>query len=196
MLMADLTFEETLAAGTVNVVLTAVLIGGLATYLVKKQEDRAADVRSKADQRHEEELQERLLEHQAREALRKTYSQLLRSQRRSRELSLELSLAGGASANPDLAAKAKEAHSEFIGDYHALNLDVSLEMWKEARDLRDVLSQMLVASQEGDRVGCENLAKDARSARQNLERSFRIRLGYAPLRETRKRLEYSKNRSE
>jgi hypothetical protein len=113
-MIAELTLSETLLVGVVNVALTALLVGGLATLLVKNYEARAADQRRRADQEHEAGLQARQLEHQTREALRETYKQLLVAQRRSREASLDLALAGGITKNAVLAKEANAARSEFI----------------------------------------------------------------------------------
>lgn len=68
-------------------------------------------------------------------------------------------------------------------------------MWEEVRGLRDVLDHMLVSAQEGNKGECEDLAELARDARQNLERSFRDRLGYEPLQERRPLGDYDKQSS-
>ena len=131
------------------------------------------------DRRQRDELLQKELEHQTREALRNTYGLLLTAQRRSRELSLRLAEAAGATTEDgNLAENAIAAHAEFIDRYHQLNLDSSRDMWLEVRGLRDVLDRMLEEARAGHTVECSKLAKTARDARQNLERSFRQRLGY------------------
>ncbi len=130
-------------------------------------------------------LLQKELEHQTREALRNMYGLLLRAQRRSRELSIRLADAGGAAAEGNLAESAVAAHDEFIDLYHQLNLDSSRDMWLEVRGLRNVLDKMLEEGQAGHAVECRSLADTARDARQNLERSFRERLGYQALQQRR-----------
>lgn len=174
MTLSQLNFGETLAAGAVNALLTAVFIGIVAGLIVKRYESI-----------HELRLQTRELEHQTRVALRTTYSQLLVAQRHSRQASVQLAQAGGESSDPDLAKAAGAAHDEFINHYHGLNLDASAEMWRDARGLRKILDDMLNSARSGDAPGCEQLAGHARAARQNLERSFRVRLGHEPLQERR-----------
>ncbi len=193
MLLAQLTLAETIAAGAVNVLLTALLVGGLASLLVKNYEARAAEWRREADQRHQEVMQARELEYQAREALREIYKQLLVAQRRSRQVSLELSRVGGATNDSGLARDATSAHSDFIDLYHSLNLDASRDMWKDARALRNVLDDMHEAAQAADAKRCEQLYGVARLARQNLERSFRSRLGYEPLQKEQDLGDYKKD---
>jgi hypothetical protein len=122
--------------------------------------------------------QSRQLEHQTREAPRRTYAELLVTQRRSREASLRLAEAGGAPDHKRLTEEASAAHTEFIYRYHELNLDSSREMWLEARGLRDILDAMLELARKGCTEECRNHRKLARDARQNLERSLRKRLGY------------------
>jgi hypothetical protein len=137
--------------------------------------------------RHQMNLLNRELEHQARAALRQTYGELLIAQRRSREASLQLAAAprtigdDDSSARDALTTAAIAAHSEFLERYHRLNLDASRTMWIEARGLRDVLDAMLKAAKEGEAIEVEQLGKAARHARQNLEGSFRLRLGYERL---------------
>jgi len=128
------------------------------------------------DQR--EALLQRELEHQTREALRSSYAQLLVSQRRCRQACLQLAGAGGAERSPQLAEDATAAHDKFMDAYHALNLDSDRDMWEEVRGLRDVLDDMLKNAEAGREV--DDLAELARDARQNLERTFRRRLGQEP----------------
>jgi hypothetical protein len=144
------------------------------------------------ERRQRSELVQRDLEHQTREALRHTYAQLLVVQRKSREASVQLAAAGGAPGNGNLADPAIAAHAEFIDLYHQLNLDSSPEMWFEARGLRDILDKMLEFAQAGQADECRSLVKVARSARQNLERSFRERLGYVAHQSRRPLGEYDK----
>jgi hypothetical protein len=145
----------------------AAVVAGLVTLWTQRRQRAAGRA-----------LLNRELEHQTREALRRTYAELLVAQRRSREASLRLAEAGGAAAAEPLAAEAVAAHAEFIDRYHQLNLDSSREMWLEARGLRDVLGRMLELGRAGRTAECKRVAKVARDARQNLERSFRNRLGY------------------
>jgi hypothetical protein len=136
-------------------------------------------------QRHQRNLLSRELEHQTRTALRQTYEKLLGTQRRSRETSLRLATrAAGvdtSAGDESLSGAATDAHVAFIEHYHQLNLDASREMWIEARGLRHVLDDMLEAAQEGDADRANELYELARAARQNLERSFRARLGHEVL---------------
>ena len=132
-------------------------------------------------QRHQTSLLNRELEHQTRAALRETYDKLLVTQRRSREASLRLAKRPKSekpSAGEDaLRKEATAAHDEFIDHYHQMNLDASRDMWNEARSLRYVLDNMLEAAYEGDGRRAKRLHGVCRAARQNLERSFRARLG-------------------
>src|SRR5216683_2080061 len=137
------------------------------------------------DRRQRNALLQVELEHQTRDVLRQTYAQLLEAQRRSREASLQLAEAGGAAVDSQLANAAVVAHSEFIDWYHRLNLDSTREMWLEVRGLRDILDAMLRLGHEGQRQECQSLVELARDARQNLERSFRQRLGYVGHQERR-----------
>ncbi len=130
------------------------------------------------ERRQRQQLLRQELEHQTRDALRQTYAQLLAAQRRSREASVQLATAGGVDGNGELAEAAIAAHAEFIDRYHQLNLDSSRDMWLEARGLRDILDKMLEFAQAGRAAECGSLVETARDARQNLERSFRERLGY------------------
>jgi hypothetical protein len=133
------------------------------------------------ERRQRSELLQKELEHQTRETLRRAYAQLLTAQRRSRELSLRLAEAGGNDADANLAETAAAAHDEFIDCYHQLNLDSSPDMWLEVRGLRHVLDTMLEKGRTGDAAECQTLFQTARDARQNLERSFRKRLGHEAL---------------
>lgn len=202
-ILAELDFWETVGAGFLNVLFTAVFVGIVAALVVRsygarmdkrlQEADQAHAKRlqnadqahakrlREADARHEKELQKRQLEHEARAALRETYAQLLIAQRRSREASRRLAQAGGASRDQRLEREATSAHDEFIDLYHRLNLDASTQMWKDARGLRRVLSLMLKAARRGRAEECEALAGFARKARQNLEGSFRRRLKHKPL---------------
>jgi hypothetical protein len=141
---------------------------------------------------HQTREQERQLEHETREALRRTYAELLVAQRRSREGSLRLAEASGGPGREELARNAIAARHEFIDRYHELNLDSTREIWLEARGLRDVLGDMLKAANEGDNEECQRLGKVARKARQNLERSLRIRLGHEVHQRRRNLGEYDK----
>lgn len=162
-MLADLGFWQTLAVGAFQVLITAVLVAGIAAYVVKRYE----------------------LEHQTRAALRETYADLLAAQRRSREASIELARAGGAAHREELETTATNALADFLDAYHRLNLDATDEMWRDARGLRDVLEDMLKSSKRGDTKETEGLKTVARKARQNLERSFRMRLGHRPLQSRR-----------
>jgi hypothetical protein len=162
-MLADLSFWQIVAAGAFQVLLTALLVGGIAAVVVKRYE----------------------LEHQTRGALRETYAQLLVAQRRLREACLDLAREGGAEGSADLQQKATSTLAEFIDAYHRLNLDASRDMWKDARGLRHVLEDMLKHAEKGDLERCEDLKREARHARQNLERSFRIRLSHKPLQKRR-----------
>ncbi|MFI6437280.1 hypothetical protein [Streptomyces sp. NPDC050759] len=181
MTFSQLEFGETLAAGAVNAFVTAFFIGIVAGLIVKRYEAV-----------HELRLQTLELEHQTRAALRATYSQLLVAQRRSRQASAQLAQAGGEKSAPELATKAGTAHDEFISLYHSLNLDASKQMWLDVRGLRKILDAMLERARRGDAAGCAKLVGKARAARQNLERSFRDRLGHEPLQERKALGEYDR----
>jgi hypothetical protein len=130
-------------------------------------------------QQHQEQLQNKELEHQTRAALRETYDRLLVAQRRSRTASMELAHADGASDSEArrLDDEAAAAHAAFIEQYHLLNLDATPEVWIEARGLRHVLDNLVKAGRARRVDEAERLEKLARRARQNLERSLRSRLG-------------------
>ncbi|GAA3117094.1 hypothetical protein GCM10010449_44030 [Streptomyces rectiviolaceus] len=157
--LSQLDFGEALAIGAVNAFCAAMFIGLAAGLVVKRYE----------------------LEHQTRTSLRTTYTNLLVAQRRSRQLSVMLAQTGGQATNPDLAKQAIAAHDEFIDSYHALNLDVSKQMWRDVCRLRNILDDMLELALEGEARGCADLVDVARAARQNLERSFRARLRHSVL---------------
>jgi hypothetical protein len=166
------------------------LLGGLAAAAVAAL---VALGTSWWDRRQRDKLLSRELEHQARAALRKSYAALLVTQRRSRELSRQLAEAGGATTiNSKLAEAARAAHDEFIDSYHQLNLDSSPPMWLEVRGLRHVLDEMLEFADKGRVEDFRKSVDVARDARQNLERSFRERLGYAPLQPRRNLGRYDK----
>jgi hypothetical protein len=184
--LKELSLGQTIAAGAFNAAFSALFIGLVAALLVKRYEIRAAERRRAADMAHEEQLQHRGLEHQTRAALRDTYAGILVAQRVSRQASLELAYSCAGGTPGEAPAKAAElAHATFIDHYHRLNLDATPEMWRDARALRNVLDDMLAAGREGDIELCQALLKTARSARQNLEGSFRERLGYTRLQSRR-----------
>jgi hypothetical protein len=204
MTLAELDFGQTVGAGALNALFTAVLVGGAAGLLIKWFEQKAAERRDKADQTaaerraeedrlHEEQIQNRQFEYQRRDALRETYAQLLIAQRRSRQASLELAKASVAPGQC-IHEKAVSAHDEFINLYHRLNLDASAEMWRDARALRDILDDMLELGQERRAKECEELVKFARWARQNLERSFRLELKHETLQPRRDLGKYDKRK--
>jgi hypothetical protein len=175
-----LDFPQTIFASALDAVFTALFVGVAATFVVRWYESRADARRRQADHEHEDEVQARQLEYQTRAALRDCYAQLLVAQRKSREASVELGRAGG-SGNTDQEKAAVQAHGEFIDRYHRLSLDADRAMWEDARALRRVLDELLKAGQKGDTAECERLVESARKARQNLERSFRLRLEHDPL---------------
>jgi hypothetical protein len=201
MTLAELSFAKTVAAAALNALFTAVLVGIAATVVVKYYENRSAENRQAAEARHKELLQEQQhdyqtqaqqqqleyqtraqeqqLEYQTRAALRETYAQFLVAQRRAREASRRLAKAkvSGGSAREDLQADAVSSHDGFIDLCHRLNLDASRGMWKDARGLRAVLDKMLEKAKCGNTEECEELAKIARTARQNLEGSVRLPRG-------------------
>jgi transcriptional regulator GlxA family with amidase domain len=91
-----------------------------------------------------------------------------------------------------LASAAKDAHDRFIDEYHRLALDADRSMWLELRGLRSVLDDMHAHAEKGESQACEGLVKSARATRQNLERSFRARLGHEPLQERKATQGYDK----
>jgi hypothetical protein len=191
--LAQLDFGNTVATEALNALFTAVLVGLVAGLLVRVYERHAADRRRQADELHDDRLQDRDLEYQTRAALRETYAQLLVAQRRSRQASAEFAKSGGESGSQEPGKLAETAHAEFIDLYHRLNLDATQEMWLDARGLRHVLDDMLRFGREGNSQKCDELMQLARSARQNLERSFRIRLKYDPLQKRRDLGTYDKD---
>jgi hypothetical protein len=194
MILAELGLGETVAASALSALFTAIAVtmgaGLVVRYFEAKTTSRrqaddaqAAENRRRADEALAERLQSRELEHQTRAALRETYYQLLVAQRRSREASIKLAAADGVTAGEGLRGEVSGAHDEFINQYHRLNLDATPEMWRDARGLRKVLDDMRDFALSGDSEACQGLAETARRARQNLERSLRIRLGYPTLQE-------------
>jgi hypothetical protein len=166
MTLAELDFGEAVLLGFLNAAFTALLVAGVAAFVVKRYEALAEDRRQEAEARHAEQLQTKELEHQTRAALRETYAHFLVAQRRSREISVALARAGGASQDRGLETEAVLAHDEFVDLYHQLNLDASRTMWKDARGLRGVLDDMLSQARNGDATSCEALANSpARHAR-------------------------------
>ena len=202
MVLAELSFGQTVAADFFDALFTAVLVGFAATLVVgifdrkaenrrreaekceaerlREAEKREAERQWEAAKLHDERLQFREFEHQTRAALRETYAQFLIAQRRSREASLTLAKSGSAPGNEYLDEQALKAYDEFIDLYHRLNLDATREMWIDARRLRKILEDMLECAQQGNAQECEQLKKLARHARQNLENTFRSRLRYEP----------------
>jgi hypothetical protein len=189
--LAELSFGQTVAADALDALFTAVLVGFAATLVVgifqgrseKRRQDaekREDDRRRKAERLHDEQLQFREFEHQTRAALRETYAQFLIAQRRSREASLTLAKSCSAPEKEYVVKQALEAYDEFIDFYHRLNLDATREMWIDARRLRKILEDMLKCAQQGEAQECERLKVLARRARQNLENTFRSRLRYEP----------------
>lgn len=158
--------------------------------LLEETQDRA-DLQRKLDQEHDDRQQKQEFEFETRKALRESYTRLLIAQRRSREDSLALSTACDDARNSALI-KAKQAHSDFIDEYHTLALDADPAMWLELRALRHVLDVMLEKAEAGVAEDCIPLTRKARDARQNLERMLRIRLGYEPLQERNDLKEYDK----
>lgn len=139
-----------------------------------------ADLQALLDKKHDERQQRREHEFQSRSALRESYTRLLIAQRRSRQASIALASMEGDPPDAD-QRPAAEAHDDFIDEYHRLALDADRPMWNELRGLREVLDDMLQHAQAGEVQACLALTETARKARQNLERSFRVRLGYEPL---------------
>jgi hypothetical protein len=138
--------------------LAGVLIGGFVSFL----------------------LQRGNLEYQTRASLRAIYTHVLITQRRSREASLALARAGGR-AESGLLEAAEQAHAEFMDSYHELNLDSNEAMWRAARTLLGVLTEMLNQAKAGEVAACLDLADVARNARRNLEGSFRRRFRHQSL---------------
>lgn len=191
MILAELSFGQTVIADFFDALFTAVLVGFAATFVVRiferraegrrrVAEDREENLRQEAARLHNERLQSREFEYQTRAALRETYAQFLIAQRRSREASLTLANSGGTPGNESMEEQARKAYDEFIDLYHRLNLDVTREMWVDARKLRKILEDMLKYARQGNAQECEQLKDVARHARQNLENTFRSRLRYEP----------------
>jgi hypothetical protein len=193
--LGEPTFGQTVAAGAINTTLTALLVGGVAAYLVKRYENRAAERRRRDEELHDQRMQDQQLEYQTRATLRETYARLLVAQRTSRQASLRLGEEVASAQQSPSKEAAVAAHDEFIDLYHRLNLDVDDEMWREARSLRKILDDLLAAALRGEVEKCRLLIDTARDARQNLERSFRIRLGYTPLQKRRCLGKYDKAKS-
>lgn len=185
MTLADLGFGQTIAVSLLGALFTAAFVGVAAEVVTRKYQDRSAARRAGAKRAHERRLLGRQLEHQTRAALRETYAQLLVAQRKSREASRRLSRATDPAERQQLDDEAGSALDRFMDLYHRLNLDVSRDMWLDARGLRNILEDMLAAARGAEREKCERLARLARDARQNLEIGFRSRLGHAPLQSRR-----------
>jgi hypothetical protein len=195
MIPLELTFGQTIWTSVIGALATAVFTAALVTigarWVVMSAENKRADDLLEAERKRadldrelseEHDQRQRAHEHefQSRQALRESYARLLVVQRRSRQASLALSRAQG-EPRVEAAARAEVAHDEFIDEYHRLALDADRNMWRQLRQLRKALDAMLLWAREGDRERCEQLAKSARSARQNLEHCFRERLGYRAL---------------
>ena len=161
-----MTFSEAALIEIIGALATAVLVSGFAALVLERYRQR----------------------NEARASLREIYTELLQTQRRSREASLALARAGGEKSNPQLAEIAVARRAEFLELYHGLNLDASRPLWEEVRRLRAILSCLLVKAKEADGSESERLAKLARKARQNVQREFRRSLGHRPL-QKRKPLE-------
>jgi hypothetical protein len=190
MVVAQLDFGQTVLAGALNALFTAVLVTAAAGLLVKWFEGRAAERRLEAEAReaerrrelevlHAERMQEQQHEHQTRAELRRVYTELLVKQRRSREASRRL--AAARQPRTRALAEAEAAYADFIDAYHGLNLDASRVMSRDARVLQKTLSDLYRFAKEGPAGPVQQLADDAKAARQNLEGSFRTRLGYEAL---------------
>lgn len=187
---------ELMLVGLSNAVATALFVGGVAAVVVKRFEGRQAEHRQSLqndydksqktlEAQHSDLQQRREQEFQTRDSLRASYAELLIVQRRSRQASLRLA-ATPVEDRIELEREAGRAHDAFIDQYHRLALDADKEMWFDARSLRDILDDLLAAARttphtEATAKKCAALATYARHARQNLERSFRLRLGHQPL---------------
>lgn len=158
-----------------------------------RQVDRERiDQQRQLSEDHDRRQQEHEHEFQSRQALRESYARLLVVQRRSRQASLRLAKTQDDDQRERALVQAIEAHDEFIDEYHRLALDSDKTMWRELRGLRHVLDDMYKYAEEGNGVKCQDLSDVARDARQNLERSFRERLRYAPLQKRNLLGEYDK----
>ncbi|MEO6700978.1 MAG: hypothetical protein ABI140_05185 [Jatrophihabitantaceae bacterium] len=173
MLVAELSFVQTIGAGVISAVasalFTAGFVGIVAARFIHRIETRDAD------RRHREGLS-----HQTRAVLRDAYAQLLVAQRRTREASLRLARAQGA-ARVEADLEVVNAYAQFIDQYHRVSLDASKELWRDLRKLRRVLGAMKRAARRADVERCDELFELARDARQNLEDTFRIELGHERL---------------
>jgi predicted RNase H-like HicB family nuclease len=193
----ELSFGETIVANAAGALFTALFTALFVTYfasiLVKKVESREANRRAQAEEEraksllaeskeHDNRRQRQEHEFQSRSSLRDAYSRLLVAQRRSRQASLDLSEKQGESREAALT-KAKDAHDDFIDEYHRLALDADRPMWLELRGLRHILDDMLKYAKQDDSPTCISLTETARKARQNLEISLREQLGHPPLQE-------------
>lgn len=125
MILAELDFGQTVAAGALSTVLSAVVVTLGAGLIVKYYEMKAAgrrqaaeareaERRRKADELFADRIRSRELEYQTRAALRETYAQLLIAQRRSRQASAKVEQAGIGKADESLTNDAVSAHDEFI----------------------------------------------------------------------------------
>ncbi|APX02014.1 hypothetical protein [Arthrobacter sp. QXT-31] len=199
----ELTFPETVWSNVINALATAFFTASLVAWgaavlvhrlesqenlrrdnrsktLLKESEDRA-EQQKQLDKEHDDRQQLREHEYQMRSALRESYARLLVVQRRSRQESLTLSRLGEGESRAAAKVVARQAHDDFIDEYHRLALDADRSMWFELRALRHILDDMLKYAELGAFRECESLTKTARDARQNLERSLRRRLGHPPL---------------
>jgi hypothetical protein len=147
---------------------------------LRQADGERTDQQRQLTEDHDRRQLEQEHEFQSRQALRESYARLLVVQRRSRQSSLGLARARNDQRERALI-QAIQAHDEFIDEYHRLALDSNQTMWRELRRLRKVLDAMCQYAKEGDDAKCQSLSDAARHTRQNLERSFRERLGYAPL---------------
>jgi hypothetical protein len=173
MLVAELSFGQTIGAGIISAVVSAVftagLVGIVAARFIHRIESRDTD------RRHQESLDQ-----STRAVLRDAYGQLLVVQRRSREASLKLAKAES-DARAAADAELVTAYAEFIDQYHRVSLDASKEMWRDLRKLRRVLGSMKRAARRAEVGRCDELFELARDARQNLEGTFREELGHERL---------------
>lgn len=193
--VAELSFAETVGASALGALatafFTALFVTGGAHWVVGRADARrqaqaveaerayAKTARSAAEE-HERRQQQHALEFQARAALRDSYGRLLVAQRRARQAALALSTADSTTRTVAEQAALK-AHDGFIDEYHRLALDADKAMWDNLRDLRKALDSLLLWAREGDPETCRRRLTGARAARQNLERSFREKLGYQAL---------------
>lgn len=204
--MPDLSMTELMAVGITNAVATAVLVTCGAGLIVKmyesRQEARKITLQAgiSADQRkltEEHDARQKAIdqEFQTRSTLRDSYASLLVVQRASREASRRLASSSGEERARALKS-AKSAHTSFIDQYHRLALDADEPMWLDMRSLRHILDDMLKYANLGNVANCERLAELAKHARQNLEQSFRTRLGHKPLQDRKDVGGYFKTRQQ